>query len=84
MYSNLSMAGPLFIMIQMSVGYGKGNSVLNHFQQYFGYIVEVSFIGGGRRSTGENHGSAASHWQILSHDIVSSKPRYERDSNSQL
>ena len=27
---------------------------------------------------GENHGPAARHWQILSHDIVSSTPRYER------
>jgi len=33
--------------------------------------------------TGENHGSAASHLQILSHNVVSSTPRHERDSNSQ-
>ena len=26
----------------------------------------------------------ASHWQTLSHDIVSSTPRHQRDSNSQL
>ena len=25
--------------------------VLRHFQQYFSYFVEVSFIGGGNRST---------------------------------
>ena len=68
----------------MIVGYGKGNSVEHHFQQYFGYIVAVSFIGGGSRVPGENHGPVASHWQILSHDIVSSASRYERDSNSQL
>ena len=30
-----------------SYGYG----VSHHFQQYFSYIVEVSFIGGGNRST---------------------------------
>jgi len=24
------------------------------------------------------------HWQILSHNVVSSTPRHERDSNSQL
>ena len=33
---------------------------------------------------GENHRSVASHWQILSHNVVSSTPRHERDSNSQL
>jgi hypothetical protein len=38
-------------MIQMIVGYGKGNSVEHHFQQFFGYIVAVSFIGGGSRNT---------------------------------
>ena len=34
--------------------------------------------------TGKNHRSAASHWQTLSHNVVSSIPRHERDSNSQL
>ena len=33
---------------------------------------------------GENHRHAASHWQTLSHNVVSSTPRHERDSNSQL
>jgi hypothetical protein len=32
---------------------------------------------------GENHWPAASHWQTLSHNVVSSTPRHERDSNSQ-
>jgi hypothetical protein len=27
--------------------YSLGYSVLRHFQQYFSYIVEASFIGGG-------------------------------------
>ena len=36
-----------------------------HFQQYFSYIVAVSFIGGGNRSSEENHWPAASHRQIL-------------------
>jgi hypothetical protein len=31
----------------------------------------------------ENHRSVASHWQTLSNNIISSTPRYERDSNSQ-
>jgi len=35
--------------------------------------VTVSFIGGGN---GENHWSVASHWQILSHNVVWSSRRY--------
>jgi hypothetical protein len=31
---------------------------------------------------GENHWPAASHWQTLSHNVVSSTPHHERDSNS--
>jgi len=34
--------------------------------------------------SGENHRPAASHWQILSHNFVSSTPHHEWDSNSQL
>ena len=34
--------------------------------------------------TGENHRSAASHWQTLLHNVVSSAHRHEWDSNSQL
>ena len=30
---------------------GLANGVYTHFQKYFSYIVEVSFIGGGNRST---------------------------------
>jgi len=40
--------------------------------------MEVSFIGG------ENHRPAVSHWQTLSHNVVSSTPRHEQDSNAQL
>jgi len=36
------------------------------------------------RVPGENHWPAASHLQTLSHNIVSSTPRHEQDSNSQL
>jgi hypothetical protein len=32
----------------------------------------------------ENHRPAASHWQALSHNVASSMPRHERDSNIQL
>ena len=33
---------------------------------------------------GEKHRPVASHWQTLSHYVVSSTPRHERGSNSQL
>ena len=36
------------------------------------------------RVPGGNHWPAASHWQTLSHNVVSSTPRHERHSNSQL
>jgi len=32
---------------------------------------------------GENHRTATSHWQILSHNVVSSTLRHEQDLNSQ-
>jgi hypothetical protein len=31
----------------------------------------------------ENHRTAASHWQTLSYNVVSSTPHHEQDSNSQ-
>ena len=34
------------------------------------------------RVPGENHRSAASHRQTLSHNVVSSTPRHEQDCNS--
>ena len=43
--------------------------------------MKVSFI---REETGENHRSVASNLQTLSHIVVSSAPRHERGSNSQL
>jgi len=33
---------------------------------------------------GKKHRSVASHWQTLPHNVVSSTPRHERNSNSQL
>jgi len=33
---------------------------------------------------GENHRPVTSRWQTLSHNVVSSTPRYEWVSNSQL
>ena len=45
------------------------------------YNVEVSFIGGGNRSTWRKPQTCPSHKQTLSHNVV---PRHERCSNSQL
>jgi hypothetical protein len=36
------------------------------------------------RVPGENHMPAAFHLQTLSHKVLSSTPRHERDSNMQL
>ena len=33
---------------------------------------------------GKNHRPVASHWQTLSHNVVSSTPGNDRDANSQL
>jgi len=33
---------------------------------------------------GENHQHTASHWQTLSHNVVSIMPHHERELNSQL
>jgi hypothetical protein len=33
---------------------------------------------------GENHWPVVSHWQTLSHNVVSSTPHHERGLNSQL
>jgi hypothetical protein len=49
-----------------------------YFVIYFSYIMAVSFILGG------NDRPAALHWQTWSHNVVSSTPHHQRDSNSQL
>ena len=50
--------------------------VKHHFQQYFSYIVAVSFIGGGNREYPEKNSylSQVWHWQTLSHNVVSNTP----------
>ena len=53
-----------------------------NFQQYFSYIMAVSSIGGRKRDTQRKLPPIAS--QVLSHNVASSSPRYERDSNSEL
>ena len=41
-------------------------------------------LGEETRVPGENNRPATSHWQTLSHNVVSSTPLHEWDSNSQL
>jgi len=58
------------------------------FNATFNIISVISWrsflLVGKTGALGENHRSAASHWQTLSLDVVSSTPSHERDSNSQL
>jgi len=66
------------------IGVRVGVLVFNAtFAQYLIYIVAVSFIGEGNRNTRRRSPSVASHWQTLSHNVVSSTPRHERGSSSQ-
>ena len=53
------------------------NATFNNILRYF---VTVSFIGG---VLGESDRPVADHCQTLSHNVVSSTPHNERDSNSQ-
>jgi hypothetical protein len=46
-------------LLHVKGGYGYG--VLRHFQQYFSYIVAVSFIAGGNRSASDK---TTDLWQV--------------------
>ena len=63
-------------------GYAQGYGAQHHFQQYFSYIVAVSFI------VGENLEKTNDLPQVTdklkSHNVVSSTLRHQWDSNSQL
>jgi hypothetical protein len=50
----------------------------HHFQQYFSYIMAVSFIGEGNRSTRKNDRPPT-----VTDKVLSSTPRNVQDSNSQ-
>ena len=56
--------------------------LFNATQQCFSYILAVSFIGGGNQSTRRKPPQVIE--KLLSHNVVSSTPRHERDSNSQF
>jgi hypothetical protein len=56
----------------------------NFYKQYFSYIVRSVLLVEETEVTGEYHWPVASHWQTLSHNVVSTTPRHEQDSNWQL
>ena len=53
--------------------------VQHHFQQYFSYIVAVSFSGGGNRSTRRKPPTFHKSMTKLFTYFVSSTPRHQRD-----
>ena len=79
----LSMTNYTLVMIQINcnTGWLVGWFMVFEcfFQQYFSYIVTVSFIGGGNW---ENHWPVISHRQILSRNVVWSTSHNERGLNS--
>ena len=62
----------------------RGYNVQRHFQQYFSYIVAVSFIGGGNQSTRRKPTTRHKSLTNLAHNVASSTPCHQRDSSSQL
>jgi len=54
------------------------NTTFNNISAMSVFFVEGTGV------PGENNRPAASHWQTLSHYVVSSTPHHERDSNSEL
>jgi hypothetical protein len=57
------------------------SNVVRHFQQYFSFFVEISFIGVGKPEYQEETTDLPPVTD-KSHNVVSSTPRRERDSNS--
>jgi hypothetical protein len=55
-----------------------------HFQQYFSYIVVVSFIGGRNRSARRKPPTCRKSLTNFTHNVVWSIPRHERGANSQF
>ena len=57
------------------------NATFNNISVRFSQSVLLMEETGAHR---ENYRPVRSHWQILSHNVVSSTPRHEWGSNSQL
>ena len=62
----------------------EGLWCLAPLEQYFSYIVPVSFIGGGNRSTQKKPPTFGKLLTNVSHNVVSSTPRHQPTSKSQL
>ena len=72
-WSHLNLKWYEFILSREGC-YGYDYGVLHHFQQYFSYIVRSVLLVEETSLPGENHRPAVSHWQTLSHKVVSSTP----------
>ena len=62
----------------MGVGVMVFNATFNNISVISAGLMEETGV------SVENHRPAASNWQTLSHNVVSSTPHYEQDLNSQL
>jgi hypothetical protein len=56
------------------------NAIFNNISPILWWSV---LLGEETEVPGENHRPAASHWQTLSHNVVSITPHHEGDLNSQ-
>jgi hypothetical protein len=80
----------------LSTTYSKNNLVMSSKWLWLRCLTSLSTIfqlyGGGHAVLlveetdvpGETHWTVESHWQSLSHNVVSSTPRHQQDLNSQL
>jgi hypothetical protein len=67
---------PRFLWVRVMVFYGTLNNISVISWQSVLLVKATGVLG-------ENHQPAASHWQTLSHNVVSSIPHPEWDLNSQ-
>ena len=73
----LSRESVLWLRVEVMVSNATFNNI-SFISWWSVLLVEETGI------PGKNHRPAASHWQALSHNIVSSTPLHERDSYSEL
>ena len=66
------------------MGGGGGGAVVTYSYEEHRVLKFERMIKDFDGVTRENHRPVVSHWQNLSHNVVSSKPHHERGSNSQV